>query len=445
MFLFRNPVYAYRLYAFGRQLAGFGVQNVLKGLPLRFLTRLPCRSAVPDLPEAPEKRLTRFLTRYGVPEQTLAFFLNLYTAGDGLQDLLFASLWELEDFARSAQEKDQKRAADLIKLFYSLELHIKKSAKNAEIFESLLKNELDFRLEASLLERINDFFYEDDQILTASPDWFATTKNRLEIRETPALRPFQDASDKHKAAVLLIQALAALLFRDGVILPPFPANLRTNGQSDVFFSRARMPLFLKSAERDFLAAFVEAVILQKPQAAAKALAVYGYTAESLTAVAETIIRFEKEAAGLPLSGKAERFITVFPERPFLFRYVAFVLKALEKLCRPAFETDDGFEQTVLACITEALPERKNGTTDMKETADRFRQAFSLLPHHLERLTMQNKKPPAFLSDAGKLSEILSRQSVSTQFRYSKHRLWKILLLIGATGILIASGLFWKPF
>ena len=128
----------------------------------------------------------------------------------------------------------------------------------------------------------------------------------------------------------------------------------------------------------------------------------------------------------------------------MFRYLAFVLKALEKSCRPAFKTDDDFERTVLACVTEALPEDKNRKTDIKETADRFRQAFSLLPHHLESLAIQNKKTPAFLSDAGKLSEILSRQNVSAHFQPSKRRLSKILLPIGIIGILVILIAFWKP-
>ena len=224
MFLLKNPVYAYRLYTFSRRLAEFGLQCVLNGLPLFFLTRFPCRSTVPDLPESLEKRLTCFLTRYGVPEQTLAFFLNVRrnAADDGLPDLLFRSLWALKELPRSTEENDRKRAADLLKLFYCLELHLKKSGTDAENFERLLNNELDFRLEASLLERISDFFYKDDQIRTAPPDWFATTKNRLTVHEIPALWPFQDAPDKHKAAVSLIRALTALLFRDGTLFAHRP-------------------------------------------------------------------------------------------------------------------------------------------------------------------------------------------------------------------------------
>ena len=446
LFLFKSPVSAYRLYAFGRRLAEFGSQHVLNGLPLRFLTGFSRHKAVSVLSEAPERRLSLFLNRYGVPEQTLAFWSGLRgnEAGGELPDLMFRALLELSDFPESTTDKDQKRAAELLALFYGLELHLNKSDKESKIFERLLDNETDFRLEAALLERVNDFFYEDDMIRVALPEWFATAKNRLALHETPALRPFRDAPDQKEAALLLIRSLTELAFREGVLLPPFPAGLRADDRGRLYFLRARLPLFLKEREKSFLASFAEALINGKHSEAAKALSSFGYAAGTTATSAETLARLETED-GLTLAGKAERFMRDVPEPPLLFRYVAFVLKALEALCLPAFETNAAFERAVAGGIAESLPKEKRMKTDARETADRFRQAFSLLPHQLECLALQNKRAPAFLSDAGKVSEILSRQSLTTRIGLSRHRLLKILPLIAVMTVLTVLLILWKPF
>ena len=138
MFLFSHPLYARRLYAFSRRLAEFRSEEVLKDLPLRLLTQRKGRRIAPDLPEEREKRLSRFLVRYGVPEQTLAAYLALYPdiTGNDLAETLLRSVWELPDFPKRIKQEDQKRAVELKKTEQEREAERQKTLNS--LFDTLL-------------------------------------------------------------------------------------------------------------------------------------------------------------------------------------------------------------------------------------------------------------------------------------------------------------------
>lgn len=429
MFLFSKPLYAYRLYAFSRRLAEFQSQHVLKKLPLRFLTQRRSRRMISGLPEDPDERLSRFLACSGVPEQTLALYLALYPdfSGEELSERLFHSIRLLSDFPEHTEVQDQKRAADLLKLFHTLCLYANKSKKWAEDFERFLNNELDFRLEASLLERINDLFYEDETVRTALPDWFATTKNRLTLQENTALHPLWDSPDKEKTAATLTRALIRATFCDGVLIIPFAAGCRTDEQGRLFFTRLRFPLFLTKQEKRFVFSFTEALSVCDFSKAAQILSTSGMTSESIPVLTQRLERIGNKSA-LSLSQKAETLLKETPNLPLFFRYGTLALKATENLCKKELETGGDIWKNATADISEFQPEEKRTASPANDMAKSFQHAFSLLPHHQERLALQSKKTPAFLNDQNKITELLSRQTVFTLLQPTRNHTGLIFII-----------------
>ena len=434
MFLLSNPLYAYRLYAFSRRLAEFRSEIVLKDLPLRFLTQRSGRKAMPDLPEELENRLMHFLIRYGIPEQTLATYLALYPdmTGNNLSELFFRSVWNLPDFPEQMEEADQKRAVELLELFYTLCLHQKISKQPAEQFEHLLNQELDLRLEASMLERLHDSFYEDETVCIALPDWLNTTKNRLTLQEKKLL-PLRDSPNKQKTANALARAVVSMLFRDGILIIPSNAACRTDNKGNLYLIRARMPLVLTEKERLFISSFIEAMHTGNYQAAAKALLTAEYATGSTASLTPLIKRIEKETHHLTLVQKAETFLNElylngFP-LPFFMRYCVQALKATEKLCHQELGFHQDFWLAAGADFSDFMLKGKNIRSTFQETATQFRQAFSFTPHQEEQLTMQSRKPPAFQKDANKLSEILLHQTIAAQFQPKRRKVWPFLLLL----------------
>ena len=428
MFLFSKPLYAYRLYAFSRRLAEFQSQHVLKKLPLRFLTQRQPRRILSGLPEDPDERLSRFLACSGVPEQTLALYLALYPdiSGEELSERLFRSIRLLPDFPEHTEAHDQKRAVDLLKLFHTLCLHANKSKKWAESFERFLNNELDFRLEASLLERINDLFYEDESIRTALPDWFATTKDRLTLQKNTALRSLRDSPDKEKTAATLTRALIRTAFRDGTLIIPFAAGCRTDEQGRLFFTRLRFSFFLTKQEKRFAFSFTEALSVRDFSKAAQILSTSGMTSESIPVLTRRLERTGNNSA-LSLSQKAETFLKETPDLPLFFRYGTLALKATENLCQKELEIGGNIWKSATADISEFQPEEKTSPL-ANDMAKSFQHAFSLLPHHQERLAIQSREAPAFLNNQNKITELLSRQTVFTQLQPTRNHTGLIFII-----------------
>ncbi|MBO4644390.1 MAG: hypothetical protein J5716_07275 [Alphaproteobacteria bacterium] len=442
MFLFSNPFYAYRLYAFSRRLAEFRSEAVLNDLPLRFLTRRAGRKIAPDLPEEKEKRLALFLSRYGVPEQTLAAYLAFYPeiTGNDLAELLLRSVWKLPDFPEQIKEADQKRADELLKLFYTLCLRQNKTKFFAEKFERLLNGELDFRLEASMLERLRDAFYEEETVQTVLPDWPGTAKSRLTLEKSGKLFPLRESPDKQKTATALARAVVSMLFRDGFLIIPSNACCRTDDKGTLYFIRARLPLILTDKERGFISSFAESIFAKKYQAAANAFLAGGYATGSALALTKLIEKTDEETKPFTLAQKAEFLLNElhangFP-LPFFMRYCVQALKATELLCRQELCFNQDFWTAAATDFSDFLLSGKNIRSNLQETAAQFRQAFSFAPHQEERLTVQSRKPPAFQKDTDKLSEILSKQTVASQFQRKKRRILPLLLLFAALGALI---------
>ena len=340
--------------------------------------------------------------------------------GAEISELLLQTVFELPDFSRSANDDDRKRATELLKLFYVLCLHGKASEKTAGEFERVVNGETDFRLEASFLERMNDFFYEDEEIRTVPPDWIATTKDLLTLPFPSGLIPFRDSPHPEKTATLLLKALTAMFFRDGMLILPAPACLRSDDRGNVYFVRARMPVVLNERERMAAVSFAKAMAAQDFAAAARALSLSGRAAGSGKETAGMLEKFAKESAPLSFCGKVRLFLRFFPDLPLFFRHAAFVTQVTEKLCRPAFD-EEKFGQTFLSLVSAALPEETKHRYAPCDDEALFRQTFSLSAHHMEQLSLQNKKVPAFLSDSGKIMEILSEQTVLKQFRVKKFR------------------------
>lgn len=414
MFSFSHPLYAFRLYMFGRRLAEFRLQSVLKGLPLPFWMRRSCRKTKKNLPEKQEEHLKAFLTRYGIPEQTLAFYLSLHpdVTGEELSCLLDKAVRGLLTLPESFERTDQKRAEQILELFYALCLEKKKSKESAELFERLLNSELDFRLEAAALERLNDSFYEQENICAITPDWPATTKERLVLTNGSEWRPLSETPDKLKTATALIRSVVLMLLRDGMAIIPSPAACRSDDRGNLCFIRARIPLFLSEKELLCLRSLTEAVIDQNYPAAAKTLSFFGYNMADTVALLK---KNEEETNGQTLATKARLLVKRLSDAPYFLRYGAAVLKATEDLCREEFGLTDDLWRTAAEEFAQIRASEKTFRPTTENSAAQFRQVFCFAPHQQEQLTVQSKKLPSFQKDSNKISEILFKQTVSARF------------------------------
>lgn len=436
----------FTLYRFSRDLARFKSQAALSGLPADFLLLRASKTPFKDLPSSPEERLGRFLEQAGAGLQTLSAFFALYPdiAGRGRADLLARAAETMTRFADTAGQDEQKRDVGILKVFYTLAGRDPFFRQPAETFEHLLGGEVDFRFEAAALERLNDYFYEDDCLKTLLPDWPHTGKDRLALLPGPALRPLQATPDRKKTVSCLIKSVILMILRDGfVVMPSLPA-CRTDDTGLLYFTRARLPVLLSLQERLFISSFLEALCAKDYPRAAKVLLTSGFLPPLFPAprLIRLIEETDRHAALLLTGQKADCFLKHFADNgiffPFSIRYCVFALKKAEELCRVTLKTDGDVWQNGKTEFSDFLAKGKTAALKQDSNAADIQTAFGPSPHHVEQLAIQNKKMPFFQENPEKIPELLYRHTLAARFRPSGRRKKLIILFIA---VCLLAGLF----
>lgn len=428
LFLLKRPLNALTLYSFSRRLADCGLQFFLKKLPLSFLTGLPKKKN--DLPQEPEKRLTLFLARHGMPEQSLAAYLSLYPeiTGDDIGNVLINGMRGLDSFPNETTPDNQVQSVRLIRLFYALCLHNDFPVRHAEHFEARLNEAMDFRLEAAALERLKDSFYEDDFIDFVLPDWNKTNKDKLVLNDISDLIPLNETPNRQKTAEGLAHAVIAMILRDGFIIPPSSVACRCDKSGKPYFTRALHSVSLNKQEHTALRALIDAFRCKNYAAAVRALRITGYIPCSEM---ETLLEnVDKQSEILPLSQRVDALLNCLLQNglnlPFFIRYIARVLTETEKLCLSLLQTTTPWDAAKEAFSLFLSTERKEAFKTSPSSQD-FKKAFLFEKHQIEHIKLQNKKLPAFQQDSSLIQDIIRRQSIGACFKPKQRHLWPIIL------------------
>ncbi len=427
--LLRRLSSLFTLYRFSRDLARFESQTILRGFPADFLLKQTIKSPLQKLPQTQEERLGLFLKQEGSSLQTLAFFFALYPeiAGRARSDLLSAAVDQITEFSDNINPHERKRAVKILKTFYTLAGKDPYLKRLAEQFENLLDEELDFRFNAAALERLNDNFYEDDCLKTSLPDWLKTDKNQLFLMPVPDLRSLSDSPDKAKTASCLIKSVILMIFRDGFIIAPTNAACRTDGSGKLYFTRSRLPVLLSDKERIFISTFLESLSAKDYRQAAKALLTSGFspTYFSVPRLIRLIEETDRNAVSMLTGQKADYFLTNFTDNgfsfPFSIRYCIFALKKAETLCQTTLNTNGDIWQNGKTEFSDFLDKGKSVSSQSEKNTQDIQSAFSLAPHHTERLALQHKKVPSFQENPKKIADILYSRTMAARFQPSGRR------------------------
>lgn len=430
MFLLKRPLCAYDLYKISRRLAAFGAQDVLKSLPLRFLTRRKARGIAPDLSEAPERRLCSFLEHSKTAERALAFYLSLYpdVTGKELSDITGESIRLTLSVPNGETPESRKEAFCLLKLFYALCLDAKTAVPSSEHFEKWLGELSDFRLEAAALERLNDAFYEDDFVSFARPDWSKTSKDELVAETKQSLVSVKETPDHKKTAEKLVKTVTAMLLRDGFAIVPSSASCLCDKAGDLFFIRADRFSSFGMKEHQIIRSTAGALLSGSPASALKALNTAGYLPISDTNALSG--SFNEGMSAEAIAGSIDRFFDILTADgstvPFFLRYAISVLKETGLLCASVLQTPPPWN-TVQDDVASFLSVRKRNHAEPTETAKDFKKVFSFERHQVELSELRGKKLPVFLEDTQKIPEILSRQTISYLFKKGRFHIRPVLL------------------
>ena len=445
MFLLKHPLYACRLYAFSRHLARFGLQPFLKRLPLRFLTQRRCRKTAGGLPEGQRERLVFFLKQQGIAEKTLSFYMGLYPeiAGEEEVRILLDAFRELDTLPQEIVRQDKQKCLQLIDLFYALTLNGNETHRAAQDFERFLDTASDFRLEAAVLERLNDSFYEEDNVRFSLPEWKETGQNKLVTPEKKDLFDLKDSSDYEKTAQTLSKTIVKMILRDGLVIVPSCANCRTDKQSGVHFIRAFPCLMLSPANRQTLDFLIKTLKTGNLQKTLRLLQTQGGVVTDPSALLSLPENVHKSISERPLG---EQFVSLIDfsirqgvSLPFFLRFTACALNETQHLCQSVlnFSAFELFSQSD-SDILSFYPQRQTVASPFTD----FKKALSFEKHQTERLRIQNKKFPAFQQDWKKLTEILSRQTAETKFKRKSSSL-RIFLILTVLAFLLSRFLFGK--
>ena len=429
MFVLKRPFNAFTLYSLGRCLSAYGLQDILSRLPLRFFTQTSRETK--ELPESSEERASLFLTRHGIPEQTLAAYLALYPdiTGKNTADLLQKTLRFLPSFPSEISQNDTKQCIKLTALFYALCLHYKVPARLAEQFEKFSSETMDLRLEAAALERFNDSFYEDEYVGFVLPDWEKTQKNILVLNNDLNLKPLKETTNGNKTAEGLIRTVNAMILRDGFLTIPSIATCRCDDEGKLYFTHATRSVSFSKQEHQILRSLIRAFMSKNYASAIGALRAIGY--QPCPEINLLLKKADEEAANLPLAQKADVLLKCLIQNglflPFFIRYAVHALTETENLCLSVLQTTPPWhtakEEFSLFISTERKEPFKTSETAF------FNEVFSFEKHQTERLELQGKKLPSFQQDSSLIPDILYRQTIGAGFKPKHWRLRPIILPI----------------
>lgn len=444
--LLRRLSCLFSLYRFSRDLARFESQTILSGFPADFLLKQASKTSFKDLPQTPEERLGLFLKQAGPSLQTLAAFFSLYpeVAGTDRSSLLSDAIDRMPEFTDKASSDEQKRFERILKIFYTLTNKDPCLKHLAEKFENLLNEDVDFRFKAAALERLNDNFYEDDCLKTLIPDWLKTDKNKLSLISNPDLRFLQASANKEKTASCLIKSVILMILRDGFVIAPTSAVCRTDASGTLYFINACLPVLLSDRERIFISSFLKSLCAKDYQQAAKTLLTSGFSPAYFPPprLIRLIEETDRQTDLLPPGRKADYFLKSFADNgiffPFAVRYCVFAIKNAEKLCRTELNAENSIWQNGKTEFSDFLTKGKEISSFAQRNTEDILSAFSLEPHHAERLALQHKKAPSFQENPKKIADLLYNHTMAARFQPSDRRKKTEIFFIFAVLLILLS-------
>ena len=419
MFVLKRPFYAYFLYKFGRRLGGFGLQPLLDGLPVPFLTGFSRRKKAAPLPEDIKERLRLFLEKNGIAERMLSLYLGLYPeiTGEGRADILLGAVRGQDSFPSGILRQDERLCSRLIELFFALSFDGKISVRPAADFERFAGTLSDFRLEAAVLEELNDSFYEEEHIGFSLPVWEETSEHLLKLQEKRGLTVLEKSPDREKTARSLSSAVTTMILRDGLVVLPSLANCRADEQGGIFFTRVFPYLSLNPENQRTLELFIKALKMNNVLPLLDFLKAQGCDVPDSDAVSSLQEEFSRRAPELSQAEQmiflTQRLIQAGVCVPFFLRFIAYTLKETKRLCEVVLKTPvkDLFSQSGIV-QPPLYPRKKPFSVSQEDSA----RVFSFEKNQMERLKLQNKKPPSFQTDKKKIRDILLKQSAAVKIK-----------------------------